>query len=436
MGRDARSLTRTGPRRAAAVGIVAALALAAAQPAIAAEDPERSPSADELWDTYPLHPAGETAGEARPSRTPVAAAEDRSGTIARAPASPATADGGGVPPALVLLIVALAAAGAGSLLWTRRHVAASGEAPAPEPPAAGPRARAPARLLVPTMRAAAAGTISGPTAPAGGSGARDPHPAQMRVTRSGRGSGGPEPNRARDVPIAAPPDPARDWTAEVEWSEAEGGAGFRVVARDDAGATESTVAESTTFAWPPADSGAVQALTAAAEKLEAGLLAAGWTPMPPGDAWYAKRFAWKAVRPAPATDVEAASPRTLATPELRPAPAPAAQAPLPARTESVRPDTAWWCEIEWRTAVVRSRFHVVVHGPEGRRSAASSPGRWLLMSEPDPVLPDVRAGLRQLADALEGAGWEPAGKGAHWYAERFAWRREEPPPDLLEVNSR
>jgi hypothetical protein len=58
------------------------------------------------------------------------------------------------------------------------------------------------------------------------------------------------------------------------------------------------------------------------------------------------------------------------------------------------------------------------------------------MSEPDPVLPDVRTELRHLADAVERAGWEPAGSGRHWYAERFAWRRAEPPPDRLDLSSR
>jgi hypothetical protein len=411
MGRDARSLTVTGPWRAAALGILAllalALALAAGQPA-AAQDRHPPPSAEELWDSYPLHPAGESrsAGEAQGSRTPVAAAEDQSSTRgAGAPASPATADGGGLPPALVVLVVLIvAAAAAGLLLWTRRRrVAPSGDAPVPEDPAVAPRARTPARLLVPTVGAAAAGATWG--------GARGPDLVQARGMRSDRGSATPEPRGALAGASAAPPDPARPWTAEVEWFEARRQAGFRVVARAADGANASTVAESATFEWPPAESRAVQALTAAAEELEAGLLAAGWAPMPPGDAWYAKRFAWTGVQLAPDPVVEPVSPK---------------------------PGTPWWCEIEWRTAVVSSRFHVVAHGPDRRRGStvASSPGKWFLMSEPDPVLPDVRAELRHLADAVERAGWESAGIGVHWYAERFAWRREEPPPDRLDFSSR
>jgi hypothetical protein len=102
----------------------------------------------------------------------------------------------------------------------------------------------------------------------------------------------------------------------------------------------------------------------------------------------------------------------------------------PARRVEAPPDTAWWCEIEWGTALVNSRFQVVVHERGSRRGRAvgASAAKWFFMSEPDGALPEVRTEMRRLADAVEAAGWEPAGRGAHWYSERFAWRREGPPP--------
>ena len=37
----------------------------------------------------------------------------------------------------------------------------------------------------------------------------------------------------------------------------------------------------------------MQALADAVKRLEAKLVAAGWTPLPRGSAWYAKRFTWQ-----------------------------------------------------------------------------------------------------------------------------------------------
>src|SRR3954469_8789920 len=54
-----------------------------------------------------------------------------------------------------------------------------------------------------------------------------------------------------------------------------------------------TIAESPALTWPPADSDSVRALVEAASDLELALVSAGWTPVAPGRAWYAKRFAWE-----------------------------------------------------------------------------------------------------------------------------------------------
>jgi hypothetical protein len=74
----------------------------------------------------------------------------------------------------------------------------------------------------------------------------------------------------------------------IEWHETR----FRVTTRPP-GVHGRVLAESGPLAWPPADPAAVQALSEAAQRLEAGLLSAGWRALPPGREWYAKRFAWE-----------------------------------------------------------------------------------------------------------------------------------------------
>jgi hypothetical protein len=102
------------------------------------------------------------------------------------------------------------------------------------------------------------------------------------------------PSRRRS-PVPQPaPVPSRGWTAEIEWCEAGREAWFRVVARARRGTATAVVAESARLEWPPAGTSAAPALTAAAEELEARLVAAGWRPLGSGDSWYAKRFAWEA----------------------------------------------------------------------------------------------------------------------------------------------
>jgi hypothetical protein len=63
-----------------------------------------------------------------------------------------------------------------------------------------------------------------------------------------------------------------------------------VVARTGDGTREVKLAESRPLDWPPRREDSVRALGEAAEELEAAVVAAGWRPLPPGDAWYAKRF--------------------------------------------------------------------------------------------------------------------------------------------------
>jgi len=105
----------------------------------------------------------------------------------------------------------------------------------------------------------------------------------------------PSPGPRTEQAAGLPPVASRGWTAEIEWRPADGETCFRVVARATEGTATAVVAESARLEWPPAGAAAVPALTAAAEELETRLVAAGWRPLPPGDAWYAKRFAWEPV---------------------------------------------------------------------------------------------------------------------------------------------
>ena len=77
-----------------------------------------------------------------------------------------------------------------------------------------------------------------------------------------------------------------------------------------------------------------------------------------------------------------------------------------------------------------------MHDPTGdaddRTIAASAPFKWLLMSDPTRATRCSGAAL-DLATALESAGWERVGVGTPWYAARFVWRGEEPPPDEILV---
>jgi hypothetical protein len=43
--------------------------------------------------------------------------------------------------------------------------------------------------------------------------------------------------------------------------------------------------------------------------------------------------------------------------------------------------------------------------------------------------------VRNLAAALEAAGWERLGTGAQWYSQRFVWRGEDEPPGRVDPTS-
>jgi hypothetical protein len=90
----------------------------------------------------------------------------------------------------------------------------------------------------------------------------------------------------------------------------------------------------------------------------------------------------------------------------------------------------WRCEIRWDAGWYESRFRAVAYRPRGRRGhsiAASAPIKGGLMGQPEPDRPVNREAVRDLASALEVAGWERVSRGADWYTERFWWRRGSPP---------
>jgi hypothetical protein len=200
---------------AAALAVGVALLLAQAAGAAGTRG-SQAPSADELWNSYPLQPR-----EAGQHPTPARAADDGNGAI---------------PIAAVAAVAALGlAALAAGVARARR------------------RRREPGRAVA--------------------------WPGERAGLRPA-----PPPGR--------PPDPAGDWTAEVEWPGAGSEVRFRAIARSTHGTQNAVVAESRPFRWPPGGTADVQAMTDAVADVQGLLLSAGWTEIEPGDGWYARRFAW------------------------------------------------------------------------------------------------------------------------------------------------
>jgi hypothetical protein len=266
----------------------------------------------------------------------------------------------------------------------------------------------------------------------------------------------------------------------VEWRATDGQPRFAVLATAEGRREATEIATSEPVRWPPAGPDDVAALNAVVAALEQALLGAGWSSLPSGDAWYAKRFAWAPPRasapepPAPPAKrlsaVEAPEPfrrRGPAAPARRspptrqslvPQPEPRARAPRPdgpgrppAASGSVedpggrfvrrRPwpedsERLWRAEIKWDAGYKTSRFTVTMRRPGARRGqiiAASEPFKWMLMAEPSDDGPGYRAAVDALVRALRAAGWERVDAGQDWWAERFVWRHDEPPPDHVDA---
>ena len=217
--------------------------------------------------------------------------------------------------------------------------------------------------------------------------------------------------------LAAPPDPARAWSAEIEWRHAADGSRFRLVASSPGSPDKHALRESEPLQWPPSGPDSVVAMRRAVERLQAAAVEAGWQPAPAGRAWYSRRFRWE--------------PATTAAP----APAPAERR---ARTGRFARSTDWpadaadlhRCEIAWEVGYLKSHFRAMVFEPGSRRGRAASSSRpfkgYLAGArEADPET--LRAEVERLAETMTAAGWEPAGRGAQWFSLRFVWRGDEAP---------
>jgi hypothetical protein len=253
----------TGRARIARVAVVLVAAAGLAAPATGfAGDPDRG---QDLRDAYPLPTASERAAAAKD-----AAANTPSVEIASAPSDD-------IERLALASILALIAGGATtwlvSLRWPRLGgVSAAAFTASPD--------TAPVRSSAPELWVHGAGApVVEPAAPT---------PLEERPLPAS------PPARAPSPGGPVPPEPDRAWAAEIGWHLVDGASQFRVTARPVDGATEPiTLRASSPLEWPPGGARSVQDLTDAVKSLESTLVAAGWTPLPRGSAWYAKRFTWQ-----------------------------------------------------------------------------------------------------------------------------------------------
>jgi hypothetical protein len=254
--------------RTAAALIMAVLALLVPVPALAADSDRR------IWDAYPLPTQSQSTSKA----TGPAAAQPAAGDMATASDD--------MERLALASILALIAGGLTtwlvSLRWPQTRPAAAGAAIAhPEP--------LPVRPPVPEL------WVRAVTPPPD---ADEPEPEPEPEPKA------EPPPRALPAESSAPPvppDTERAWAAEIGWHVVEGGAQFRITARPVEGGEPVMLGDSPPLEWPPGDARSVQAMTDAVKTLELSLAAAGWTVLPPGSAWYEKRFAWQpGARPRPA----------------------------------------------------------------------------------------------------------------------------------------
>jgi hypothetical protein len=225
------------------------------------------------------------------------------------------------------------------------------------------------------------------------------------------------PVAVQEVPPALhPPDPRAEWAAEIAWTSGATSSLFQVIARHAAG-QPLILAESAPVEWPPSRPQSIRGMSDAAEALNSRLLEAGWRPLPPGSAWYAKRFAWDP----PAQPAPGSGPPLIAL-----------QRDWPEETEQL-----WRCEIEWAAGYARSRFRAVSYPPGKQRGhvvGTSAAFTWTMKEPPDPRSPAQVGEVRKLTRALRAAAWEPVGRGPRWYSARCVWRGDEPPPPRLRID--
>jgi MYXO-CTERM domain-containing protein len=301
---------------AVSVCLLACLALLPAQGG-AAQDGSTTASPDSLWEAYPLAPTAQPGTQAKTAASPAAGTR----TDRRPVGATRTGSEDGAPVSIIVLL-ALAAAVLLTLTGMRRR-----------------RESEPLAAAVPQPSRSTAGAPDGPlwrdtSGRFSKSVTRTPAAVMVAASEHQRGTdedAGDDPPSREDAagpaeveprpvtpifapaPAGAPPDPDLPWTAELEWRQIRGEAHFCVVAR---GADTVEVAHSPALAWPPDGEAEVQAVADAADELARTLAAAGWKPLPPGTAWYAKRFAWEPAGAESAEDTR--PPESVGSPEASP----------------------------------------------------------------------------------------------------------------------
>lgn len=75
-------------------------------------------------------------------------------------------------------------------------------------------------------------------------------------------------------------------------------------------------------------------------------------------------------------------------------------------------------EIEWFRGYVKSRFFVLLEGPDEERLVESPWFSWRHAEPPPPPLPDFVAARDALLAKLEREGWHQCGRGNAWYSQR------------------
>jgi hypothetical protein len=75
-------------------------------------------------------------------------------------------------------------------------------------------------------------------------------------------------------------------------------------------------------------------------------------------------------------------------------------------------------EIEWFRGYVKSRFFVLLDGPDGEDRLVESPWFSWRQAEPPPPLPDFVAARDAFLGKLEREGWHECGRGQAWFSQR------------------
>jgi hypothetical protein len=442
----------------AAVVAAAAFGMSLAGSANAQRD---QPTPEELWDAYPLDPEGKrTEQQAPPGTTgprgetsPSASPTPRP-TIAQAPAAD---DDGGLPTTSLLAAVLIAFTGGmvAGRIRKRRIAAARSAAVAPMASLIA-RAAAPPEVEETKARRPAPVEADEPEQPAPSFlelEALEPESAELVE---------PEPAAAEPLELALPetepprPEPARSGSRRTK---ARGGGGSararrtkrraavepdekrqaaQASARESDGETpeaEATAAEAleAEVEAPVFDAPEVDALEAEVEahevevpEVEPPVVEALEAEVEPAER-AGRRNSYKA--PQPALDdvfaafdhVEDPAPETVAVPPSQ---------RFVRRAPWTEADKLWSCEIAWKPGYLKSYFQAMAAPPgsKQRESIGESPSlRWTLMMDPDPPTLEMVAAVRELAEALEAAGWERTEAEGPWYELRFLWRWEGEP---------